>query len=381
MNPQYSRAVAMLCMVLFLVQPVHFGVWLSRIAEVQSALAITNGGLSIALLGMPCGLLPSLFFAGRLVEKMGPRTSLLWSFPPMLFAGILPGKAYDVPSLFAALFVLGGVVAFVQVSLNVFAARTEKSFKIMIMNRAHGFWSLGIVVGSLLGIQFGRMGFAADMALILSAIVLLPALLLVAYRLPVLGGEKTASENTVDLPPIPQGIFVIVLVVFGGTITEGAMNDWATVYMRETFSAGTATNGFAVTVFAGMVTIGRFVGDALNKMMGPVLLARLCLASATIGIMTLVFSADIWLSFIGFGLVGFGVSTIFPLGISASAALSDVGEARNVSIMTFGALSGFLIGPPMIGYISELSSINLAFAALLPTLALSLVFSGRLSGK
>ena len=159
------------------------------------------------------------------------------------------------------------------------------------------------------------------------------------------------------------------------------MNDWATVYMREAFSGGLNTDGYAVTVFAGMVTFGRFIGDSLNKRFGAVWLARVCLGSAIAGAVTLVLSPAAWVSFVGFGLVGFGVSTIFPLGISASAALSERGEARNVSIMTFGALSGFLIGPPMIGYISELSSLNHAFGFLIPLLIVSLLFSGRLVPK
>jgi len=377
-----ARRATFLTMLLFLAQPIHLGHWLSRISEVQIALDLSKSELAIALLGMPCGLLPSLYFAGRAVDRFGPRHSLLLVFPPMLVAGFLPGLATDMRTLFAALFLLGACVAFVEVSLNVFAAMTERCFGVRIMSRAHGFWSLGVALGSLVGIQLARAGLSAGAALMLSAAILLPLLQIVAASLP--GKDSApgdAPEHDDARGPVSRALLPIVIVVFGATIVEGAMNDWATVYMRETHWGGTYNDALALTVFTAMVTIGRFSGDAINRRLGAAALARICLGSAIAGIALLVTGHSVWMSFAGFALAGFGVSTIFPLGISASASLSRRGEARNVSVMTFGALSGFLIGPPMIGYVAEATSLKLALGLLLPTLVLSFVLAARLAPR
>lgn len=381
MTPNLAKYAVLMCMIVFFAQPIHMGLWLSRVAEVQTTLGLTKAQLALALLGMPSGLLPSLYLAGRTVEKLGPRRALLIVFVPMLLAGILPSLALGTASLFVALFIFGVILPFAQVSLNVFAAQVEKKFDVKIMNRAHGFWSMGIMAGSLIGVQLAALGLTAAPSLIITAAILTPILIVIAYALPQIktAQPKTKAQNA--LPQIPTAVWLIAAVVFGATIVEGAMIDWATVYMREIADAISGSEGLAVTVFSGFVTLGRFMGDALNRRFGTVLLVRLCIGSAISGLLVLVAGLGVASAFLGFALVGFGVSTIFPLGVSATAALSDNGEARNVSVMTFGALSGFLVGPPMIGFFADTFSLSTAFLLLLPGLMFSFWFAQRLSGN
>ena len=74
-------------------------------------------------------------------------------------------------------------------------------------------------------------------------------------------------------------------------------------------------------------------------------------------------------------MVGFGVSTGFPLGVSALAALDDRYEAPNIAIAATVAMGGFLIGPPLIGFVAEALSLRWAFATLLPGLVFALVLT------
>ena len=374
-----SRWAVFLCMAVFLVQPIQLGIWFSRVAEVQYALGLSKSQLALALLGMPVGLLPTLYFAGKLVDQMGPRHALLWCFPPMLLIGVTPGLAVGQLSLFASLFALGAVVAFAEIGINVFAARVEKARGKAIMNRAHGFWSLGVMVGSLIGVQLATFELHAFSALAIGGAVMLPIVLAIAYVLPhIEAPEHHEPEDPVGRA-IPTALYLIVVIVFGATLVEGAMIDWAAVYMREVAAFMPGREGLAVTVFSGFVTVGRFVGDAINTRFGAAVLARGCLGSALLGVIVLASNFGPYPSFLGFALVGLGVSTIFPLGVTASAALSKRAEARNVSFMTFGALSGFLIGPPAIGFLAQATSLDVAFLLLVPGLILSVSLAHRLS--
>jgi MFS family permease len=123
-----------------------------------------------------------------------------------------------------------------------------------------------------------------------------------------------------------------------------------------------------VGVYAGIITFGRFVGDILKLRLGPVALALICISFAISGVLSLVLSGSIWMSFIGFGLVGLGVSVVFPPGVIATAYLSERRQARNVSVMTFGAIAGFLIGPPLIGLLAELMGLRTGSSILIPAL-------------
>lgn len=234
------------------------------------------------------------------------------------------------------------------------------------------------MTGSLIAVPFATNGIQPGPLLGGMAIVLLPLLMGIAWFAPHVAGHVKNSAAPGPRRPIPNALIFVTFVVFGATFIEGTMNDWASVYMREIVQLAQGKEGLAVAIVAGFVTVGRFVGDGLTTMIGPVRLARVCLVSAFAGILMLVLSADEQLAYLGFAMVGFGVSTIFPLGVSACAAMDFENVERNVAVMTFGALMGLLLAPPAIGFLSELTSLSTAFAILLPGAVVSFVLAYHL---
>ena len=150
------------------------------------------------------------------------------------------------------------------------------------------------------------------------------------------------------------------------------MADWSAVFLAERLNDPYGNAGIAVTVFSGFMAGGRFLGDWLKRRMGGVALARITTVSAVLGLLILIAPLPIWMMLPGFAFVGFGISAAYPLGVSAIAALDDEYESSNIAIMATVALGGFLIGPPLIGFLSEAFTLTFAFAALLPGLILAL---------
>jgi MFS family permease len=164
-----------------------------------------------------------------------------------------------------------------------------------------------------------------------------------------------------------KALIGICLFVFGITMTEGAIADWSAVFLRDVFGAEPATAGIGYSVFAGMVAAGRFVGDWLKARLGAVATARLCGCFSLIGMALIVLAPISWLAFAGFAAAGFGVSVGFPLAVTAAAGLTDRPTAASVAILSFIALFGFLIGPPMIGLVAEHLGLRYGLATLLPS--------------
>ncbi len=130
-----------------------------------------------------------------------------------------------------------------------------------------------------------------------------------------------------------------------------------------------------------MVAGGRFVGDLLKARLGAVDAARICGCFSLAGMALMVLAPTPWLAFAGFAAIGFGVSVGFPLAVTAAAGLTDRPTAASVAILSFIALFGFLIGPPMIGFVAEATGMRLGLTTLLPVLALSLALTGMLRPK
>ena len=89
---------------------------------------------------------------------------------------------------------------------------------------------------------------------------------------------------------------------------------------------------------------------------------------AVLGILAMTIPTSEAFLFLGLALTGVGVSIGFPLGISAAATLSDEHEAQNIATMAMIAMSAFLVGPPLIGFVAEAVGLRIALMLMLPGL-------------
>ena len=366
-------------MALFFLQPVALGSWLAMIPYVQDALSLDKSTLALALLGSPAALLPVLQIAARTMDRIGIRRMFSVVFPIQIVAISLPFFAWNSVSLFFALAATGAAVAFLEVGLNLYAGRYEKRTGAMIMNRSHGFWAAGLGTGSALATWLAPL----DPKIIQIGLAIASGVtgVLITKRLahldPVASIGKAIHRR---LTEFPKALWLIGAGMCFVTMAEGAMVDWGAVYMTERFIDNASNEpgfgaGFAVTVFALCLAGGRFVGDALRHALGSVYLARLTIGAAIIGLSLIVVSQTPLIALTGFALIGFGVSASYPLGVSAVAALDDRHEASNISLMSSIALCGFLLGPPMIGFIADKFGLPVGLATLGPGLVLSFLLA------
>lgn len=373
LNPQR------LTMLAFFLQPIAFGSWLPRIPEIQAGLGLGPAALAAALLGMPVGTLLTLPFAGPLVGRIGGRAAIIAGFVFYSIAVCLPALAPDALWLFFALVLAGSSISFVELGLNVQADLVEKSTGSLIMNTSHGCWSLGIMVGSLIGSALAGFGLPPILAIPLVSLAVLPIALVTGNGLPALWDAPPTTPTRKSAWSMPSWPLVgICAFVFGIAMTEGAMADWSAIFLRDALGAEAGAVGLGYSVFAMFVAAGRFGGDYLKRRLGAINTARLCGALAVLGSAAIYLAPNFALALTGFGILGIGVSVGFPLAVTAAASLGDRAASANVAVLSFVALTGFLVGPPMIGFVAEHFDIRAGIACVIPVLIVSLLLAGRL---
>lgn len=373
-----------LIMLVFFLQPIAFGSWLPRIPEVQAGLGLGPAALALALLGMPLGTLMTLPFAGPLVGRIGARTTIVVGFVYYALAASLPAFAPDPVILFIALMLAGSAISFLELGLNVGADGIEKSGGVLIMTKSHGFWSVGIMAGSLIGSGMAGLGIEAKWAILGATLLTMPMGMLAGMALPAMASDAVPAAGETRRSPwsLPSPALIgICLFVFGITMTEGAMADWSAIFLRDALAAEGGLVGLGYSIFAFTVAAGRFGGDSLKARLGAEGTARLCGALAVLGAILLYLAPNIGLALAGFGIIGFGVSVGFPLAVTAAAGIGDRAASANVAVLSFVALTGFLIGPPMIGFVAEHSDIRIGVACIIPFLLMSLVLTNRLKPR
>lgn len=344
-----------LVMSLFFLQPLAFGAWLPRIPEIQSRLELGPSELALALLGMPVGLLLIMPFAGSIVTVLGGRTTILWSLPAFLVAMCLPPTATHVVALFAALLACGMTMALVELGMNIVADEIERRDTVAIMSRCHGFWSLGMMSGSLLGSWLALMGLMPQIGVLVVAVLVLPFAALVVPALPVVTMAMRMQAKGGGSSFFLPGLLLVSICIVGlaSNLAEGASADWSAVYLTSVFSAAAGEAGLGYAAYAFTMAVGRFAGDWLRIRLGPVLLVRCCYMIAAIGVALLSITPHYLVSILAFALIGLGGSVGVPIAVSAAASAGGRSAAANVAMVTMVSLIAFLAGPPLIGYLAE----------------------------
>lgn len=375
-----ARSPIRLVALLFWLQPIAYGSWLPRLPEIREHLSIGPMDLAVALLGAPIGILISLPFSGALVATIGTRRTLRLGFATFLLLIALPAFAPSVPWLFASPLVVGAAMSVLELGLNVSADRVETTTGKLVMNMCHGYWSLGLMTGSAIGATLAWLAVPPGPSLLVLALALLPVSLAVVRSVGVEDAAEPETPHRIFFRP-SVALLSLCAFVFGITLTEGAAADWAAIFMRDVFGWPHGAAALAFTCFAAMVAAGRFLGDRMKRSFGASTTARIAGSLSLVGVALLIGPKHAPLAIAGFALLGLGLSVGFPLAVSAAAAIGDRPAAANVAFLSMIALSGFLVGPPMIGAMAEHFDMRTGFAMVLPGLLLSLACTFALTGR
>jgi MFS family permease len=366
-------------MLIYFVQAVAAGTFLTRIPDIQRALSIDAAGLGLVLLGQTAGGIAFLPLASAVVERLGTRRTMLFGLPILALATALVGISSSPIIAFAALVAYGATFAVTNVAMNVEADRVEAAADVRIMNTCHGMGSAGLLVASGIGVM--ARGLAVPPALHLAAIVPLVFIATAIWLWPLRGAPPRRSE---DSQPRLRGLrlstmtWLLVSVLLAGFVLEGTARHWSIIYMRDAFEVADWIEALALTAFLVGMAAGRFLGDPLAGRFGPVPLARSALLLALIALLAICLAPLSALALTAFAALGVGTSVVYPLTLSAAARAGGSQASRNVATVSMLGAILVLAAPALLGYVATAFGIRAVFVAIIPVVMLSLATAGVL---
>ncbi len=155
-------------------------------------------------------------------------------------------------------------------------------------------------------------------------------------------------------------LLVFGLIAFCGLLGEGAMGDWSAVYLDQSLGADVEMAATAFAVFSLTMALGRFTGDRIVARIGGAAVVGGGGALAALGLGATLLIGRPEAAVVGFGLVGAGLSCVFPVVLSAATRMPGISAGNAIAGICTIAYLGFLIGPPVIGGVAELTSLPLA---------------------
>ena len=176
---------------------------------------------------------------------------------------------------------------------------------------------------------------------------------------------KTTEEPAFRLPN--AAMVSIGVIAFCSMLGEGAMADWSTNYMENVAKADHALAPIGLSAFALAMTIGRIFGDGARVKFGDRSLMVACGLIATLGLSVAIISSQPVIVIAGLFIVGIGLSAIVPIAYSIAGHTKDLPPGVGLAMVTTVGYSGFLFGPPIIGFIAQWENLRVAlgFVAIL----------------
>ena len=355
-----SRIYRIATSVFFFVAGLTFATWASRIPDIQNKLQLSDAGLGGVLFALPAGLMTSLPLSGWLVGRFGSRKLVIIGAILYPLTLILLGVAGSIWVLTLGLFLFGLFANVINIAMNTQAVGIEKLYGKSIMASFHGLWSLAGFSGAAIGTLFVSAGFSPLFHF--SLIILLAGLLvLISYRFTLPHDDAVDKAQTSFVKPDKQ-ILILGIIAFCCLLCEGAMADWSGVYFKKVVLAPVSLTTLGYLAFTGTMALGRFLGDGMVMKIGVKRMLQLSGVLITTGLLISVIFPYLVSATIGFFLVGFGVSSVVPIvyGIAGRSKTMSASTAL-ATVSTIGFL-GFLIGPPIIGFVAEAINLRWSFA-------------------
>ena len=346
----------------FFVSGFGFATWASRIPTIQQQLHLNKEQLGAVLFALPVGLMGTLPVTGVLLSRFDSRRIMM--IGAVLFNIMLCaiGFATHVWQLVLALFFFGVSRNLMNISVNAQSIGVQALYGRSIIARFHGIWSLAGMAAA--GLGAGMVSFSISTAWHFGIVGLLLTGLCV-YAFPGSLRQQPAARERRPWFALPdRSLAKFGLISFASMACEGAMFDWSGIYFREAVHASrnVATLGFVVYMIA--VTLGRLTGDRLANRFGIRTMLTYSGALIGAGLLMATFLPYVPTAGLGFILTGFGVSCVIPMIFSMAGRSAGMSSGSAIAAVSTVGYLGFLIVPPVVGYIAQHAGLPGAFGML-----------------
>ena len=360
----------------FSVNGAMVGTWVAHISWLQDHLGISKGTLGLCLLSMAAGALVSMPLTGHILDRLPSASVVRWTALAFCLMLPLPLLATSPYMLAVILFVFGASNGAMDVAMNAHGVGIQESLDRPIMSSLHGGWSVGGFTAAGLAALAASGGLDPRVEGLIVGLGLFVFSLWITRRL---GASFTHSSegHVLSLPTRP--VILIGGLCFLVMLAEGAIGDWSGIYLKHNTGASPAGAALAFTGFSLGMAIARLGGDVVNEWIGPRRLLRFGSALVAIALGALLVVGQTVPSVVGFVFCGLGIANAVPLLFSAAGRVNPPGPSL-AAAFTLG-YTGFIVGPPVIGVLSDQVGLPRTLALLVVALVAVAVLGGRALGR
>ena len=397
MLQSHRRAHARIAAGLFAGLGLQVGAWAVLIPELVTSRGLSPAELGAGLAVMAATSIGALAAAGPLADRIGRRPLAVAGATGFAASFVLLAAVEAPAALWPTLALYGVASGCLDLAANAVGSDYERAHGVRAMIRLHAGFSGAAAAGALLA---GVVG--PDTYWIVATIYVVLALAAIVAPLPpheeaahdppagaphessVAAGEAAAGDDAaagaeaaaagrlvlLRTPAIAVAVALCTLCFFG----DGAIEGYAALFLRDALESGALLTGAALAAFHTASLIGRLVFSRASDERLVLTVAGL-LASAAMAVV--VVAGDPAVAAAGLLVVGFALAPVVPTALSLAGRNAPGRSATAVSLVTTIGYSAFVLGPPVVGLLAELTSLRAALVPVVASTAMIAVLARR----
>ncbi len=341
----------------FVVVGLFWGCFAAYVPVIKAQMGVNDAQFGTLLLGSAFGLVSSMFLAPRVDRLLGERgmqvaavlLAFVWLFPAQI----------TTPVVFFAVFVGVGLCSgLLDVIMNARVSELEGRTGRSLMNGNHAMFSVAYAIGALV-VGAAREG-GLDPLWVFGAMGIVTLLIATQLRIHV-DTVEPADGIRGRFPLIPILICGgIVLVAF---MSEATVEAWAALHVERTLGGGAAEGALGPAMLGVTMAIGRFSGQVVSEKLREVSVILWASLISASGAIVAALAPTPMVAYVGFGILGLGVSVIGPMGLALVGKLVAAHHRTEaISKAAVMGFSGFFLAPVLMGYASQAFGLRVAFA-------------------
>lgn len=336
------------------------GVWVARMPALSAKFGTGEGETGIVVLVWGLGAIAAMQALRGLMSRAGSRAVLRAALPltSLSFAAVALAPSYG--ALLAAVVLFGMTFGITDIAMNAQGSVVERAYRRSVMSGMHAGWCVGAMSGGVFGVVTAAAGLGFTATVLTAALLSLPAGLALgrAYLPDPPRPAAHAGPGKGRGARMPAAVYLIGVLGFIAFMTEGSIADWSGLLLHEEMGATEAVAAAGYPVFELAMLLGRLAGDRVRMRAG---IRRLLIGAGlgtALSMSVVVLAPGPAVAIAGFFVTGLVVCTVVPTTISLAGTAAPDRPAAAVAQVGAMGYGGLLLGPVVIGFLSEATSLR-----------------------
>ena len=360
---------AFACRALFFIMSFSIGLWTIRIPTIRDQIQTDYLGIGYLMVTFALGSIIAMIFASRIIITISTKTILIYVslLNWMLWLPVPFVKNLETFMFLAFLF--GICFGLFEICINLQATKIEARENKSMMSGFHAFWSLGVLGGSFLTSIYLQLQISILINILIYVIIMLPINLFFCFKLK--EDQKNSDGNKKNIFFIwPILIFLLAVIAMANALTEGSVDSWGALYMKDFIQVKGFQVGIATISFNIFMVLGRIYGDWFRDKLGIYKLLLILMTITIISLIILINFNTVLYAILGFALLGLGASSVVPIAYSLASQIKGIDSGVGITIISVAVYGTFIGAPASLGLLANAYGVNNIF---IPIIAIFLV--------